>query len=617
MCGIAGICMPYRNGAVSAADIKQMTSVIRHRGPDGEGVHLGEGIGLGHRRLSIIDLEGGDQPIFNEDKTLAIVFNGEIYNYKELRADLIKDGYVFQTNSDTEVIIHLYHQKGEACVEYLNGMFGFAIWDEKNRTLFAARDRMGEKPFYYAELDDGTLIFASEMKSILASRFFSQSEVDLQSLDNYFAYGYVPSSRSIFKNIKKLPAAHQLTWVNGGVQIKRFWSHTGNSSIQVASGLELIDQVQELISDSIRLRLRSDVPVGAFLSGGIDSSLIVAMSSEVTSEPLSTFSVGFSESEFDESSFARQIAEKYNTNHHDLVVGDMDLDKFPDLVRQFDEPFADPSAVPTYYVTHAASQHLKVCLSGDAGDELFAGYPQYVFEPAEEWIDRVPLALRKLLFGVPANVIPDHVRGKGWLRRLSSSGADRYQRIIGIFDSVERRQLLNKAVDVEKHASLFEPYFKSGAGEIESRLLADQATYLTDDILVKVDRNSMLNSLEVRVPFLDHRLIELANAIPIEEKMKGGQQKWILKELLRKRAPQGIIDRPKQGFAMPIRDWIRTSYRDMAEDLLLSPNNRSHKFVEPAVVRQLFNAHLKGVRDLSDRLWSLMWFEQWCREFKI
>ena len=619
MCGITGICLPDKEGVVSAEDLRRMTAVMSHRGPDGEGLHLDAGVGLGHRRLSIIDLEGGDQPIFSEDKSLAIIFNGEIYNYKELRDDLIKAGYQFRTHSDTEVIVHLYHQKGEACVEDLNGMFAFVIWDSNLRKLFAARDRMGEKPFYYAELTDGTFIFASEIKSILACRFFTQPQVDPQAIDDFFAYGYVPTPRSIYSNIKKLPAAHSLSWQGGKVTIQRYWSHLDATTIQVASGSELLEQVQSLISDSIRLRLRSDVPVGAFLSGGIDSSLIVAMASEVATDPLSTFSVGFSESEFDESSFARQIADKYQTVHHDIVVGNMDLDKFPDLVRQFDEPFADPSAVPTYYVTHAASQHLKVCLSGDAGDELFAGYPQYVYEPAEAWIDKIPLVLRKLMFGLPANVMPDHVKGKGWLRRLSSSGANRYQRIIGVFDPVERQQLLrgDSGITVDRNAHLFSTYFDGSKSDIESRILADQATYLTDDILVKVDRNSMLNSLEVRVPFLDHRLIELANAISLDQKIHAGQQKWVLKELLRQRAPQGIIDRPKQGFAMPIRDWLRGSYRAMAEDLLLNPNNSSHKFVDAKAVKNLFNAHLKGARDLSDRLWSLMWFEQWCREFKV
>jgi asparagine synthase (glutamine-hydrolysing) len=596
-----------------------MTGIIAHRGPDGESLHFDSGVGLGHRRLSIIDLEGGDQPIFSEDGSLAIIFNGEIYNYKELRSDLVKAGYKFRTRSDTEVIVHLYHQRGAECVNLLNGMFAFSIWDRSTRTLFAARDRFGEKPFFYTLQTDGTLVFASEIKSILKSNGKVPFKINTDSIDDYFAFGYIPSPKSIYHSVHKLPAAHTLTWRSGKVSIRRYWSHdTSAVDLPIGSG-EILERTEALIRDSVRLRLRSDVPVGAFLSGGIDSSLIVAMASEVATEKLSTFSVGFTETEFDESTFARHIAEKYETDHHDIVVGGMDLEKFPALVRQFDEPFADPSSIPTYYVTHAASRHLKVCLSGDAGDELFAGYPQYVLEPAEEWVDRMPLFLRKLCFGFPARILPEGFRGKGWLRRSSCDGAVRYQRIIGVFDSIERSQLLRQdaGVSVDQNASLLSPFFLDDRPTMESRLLADQATYLTDDILVKVDRNSMLNSLEVRVPFLDHRLVELANAIPMAQKIKDGQQKWVLKELLRNRAPSQITQRPKQGFAMPIRDWLRGNYRDMAEDLLLTRSNRSHDFVNVKKVKEVFLAHQRGTRDLSDRLWALMWFEQWFRTFRV
>jgi asparagine synthase (glutamine-hydrolysing) len=617
MCGIAGICVQDSTARIDRSLLQRMTRVIAHRGPDGESLHFDAGVGLGHRRLSIIDLEGGTQPIFSADGALAIIFNGEIYNYKELRSELVKAGYRFKTQSDTEVIVHLYDQLGSECVNKLNGMFSFAIWDNRTRTLFAARDRLGEKPFFYSLLGDGTLIFASEIKALLEYRTAHRLELDTDALDDYFAYGYIPAPKSVYKSIRKLAAAHTLIWHDGGVATARYWSHL-DSTPDATSGIsDLLGQVQSLVIDSIRLRLRSDVPVGAFLSGGIDSSLIVAMASEVSSTPLSTFSVGFTERDFDESTFAREIANKYGTDHHEITVGDINLEMFPDLVRQFDEPFADPSAIPTYYVTHAASRHLKVCLSGDAGDELFAGYPQYVLEPAEVWVDRVPLALRRLLFGLPARIVPDSLRGKGWLRRMSTDGAIRYQRVIGVLDSIERRQLLRSdaGINVDRNAALLQPFFAANRSGVESRLLADQATYLTDDILVKVDRNSMLNSLEVRVPFLDHRLVELANSIPLALRMKGGQQKWILKELLRGRASSNITNRPKQGFGMPIRDWLRGSYRELAEDLLLNPANRSLDFVDATAVRNLFNAHQRGHRDLSDRLWSLMWFEQWCRTY--
>jgi asparagine synthase (glutamine-hydrolysing) len=617
MCGIAGILRRDPAAVVDRSLLQRMTRVIAHRGPDGESLHFDAGVGLGHRRLSIIDLEGGTQPIFSADGALAIIFNGEIYNYKEIRSQLERAGFQFKTRSDTEVIVHLYNQVGADCVHSLNGMFAFAIWDNRSRTLFAARDRLGEKPFYYSSLPDGSLAFASEIKSLLEYDRDAARKLDPEAIDEYFAYGYVASPRSIYAHIRKLPAAHTLTWNEGRISVARYWSHLDAVAAPAPDAATLLRQVEDLVRDSIRLRLRSDVPVGAFLSGGIDSSLIVAMASEVAESRLATFTVGFTEKDFDESPYARAVAERYGTEHHELIVGDINLDMFPDLVRQFDEPFADPSAIPTYYVTRAASQHLKVCLSGDAGDELFAGYPQYVLEPAEAWVDRVPPVLRRLLFGVPAAIIPDHVRGKGWLSRMSVDGAVRYQRTIGILDDVERRALLKRSagIRVDRGAALLRPYFTAGRPEIEARILADQGTWLTDDILVKVDRNSMMNSLEVRVPFLDHRLVELANAMPLSLRMKDGKQKWILKALLESRVPAGITDRPKQGFGMPIRDWLRGSYRGLAEDLLLNDSNPSFEYVDPVAVRRLFDAHQRGSRDLSDRLWSLMWFEQWCRTF--
>lgn len=617
MCGIAGVCLPGDRGEVDKHILTRMTNVIVHRGPDGEGLHFDECVALGHRRLSIIDLVGGDQPIYSADGSLAIVFNGEIYNYKELRQDLVKAGYIFKTQSDTEVIVHLYDQKGEQCVDYLNGMFAFVIWDRRSKTLFAARDRFGEKPFYYQLKDDGTFLFASEIKSILEADLSINYSLDKQAIDDYFAYGYVPAPRSIYQSIKKLPAAHTLTYRNGNVAINRYWSHLNHSISLPSSQREVVEYVESMLADSIKLRLRSDVPVGAFLSGGVDSSLIVAMASEQSQGELSTFSIGFSEREFDESLFARFVASKYQTNHKEIMLSNIDLQEFPNLVRQFDEPFADPSALPTYYVTREAAKYVKVCLSGDAGDELFAGYPQYVLEPGEEWLDKLPLFVRKLCFGVPANIVGDGFRGKGMLRRMSVDGASRYQRTIGVFDSIERQALLRRDIEinVDRESWLFEPYFSRSKSGIEQRILADQGSYLTDDILVKVDRNSMLNSLEVRVPFLDHRLAELANSISIGVKMRQGKQKWILKELLKSRAPDEIVNRPKQGFAMPIRDWIRTSYREVAKDLLLNPGNKSFDYLDANYVKRLYLAHVNGSRDLSDRLWSIMWFEQWCRTY--
>lgn len=619
MCGITGICRPARDASVDPAVLRRMTEAIEHRGPDGDGFHFDAGVGLGHRRLSIIDLDGGDQPIHAADGNLTIVFNGEIYNYKELRSELIAAGYRFKTESDTEVIVHLYDQLGADCVHRLNGMFAFSIWDKRSRTLFVARDRLGEKPFYYWHKPDGTIVFASEIKSIVAASENPGLTIDTAALDDYLAYGYVPAPKSIYKEIRKLPAAHTLTWTSGQVKVEQYWSHRGIARAAVGSIDDALAELSDLLHDSVRLRLRSDVPVGAFLSGGIDSSLIVAFASEVAASPLTTFSVGFSEEEFDESGYARQVAERYGTTHHQITVQDINLDFFPEVVRQFDEPFADPSALPTYYVTHAASQHLKVCLSGDAGDELFAGYPQYVLEPGERLLNAVPGPLRRLIFGSAAMVVPTRMRGKGWLRRMAATGPARYQRVIGIFDDVERRQLLKPELrdHVDVAASYLADYFPTGHSTIEARMLADQGTYLCDDILAKVDRDSMLNSLEVRVPFLDHRIVEFANSLPIDMHMHGGDQKHLLKGLLRDRVPSDIVTRGKQGFSMPIRDWLRGSYRDLAEDLLLQPNNRCFDFFDSQTVRHYFEAHLRGPRDLSGRLWALMCFEQWCRTFDV
>lgn len=611
MCGIAGIASPVQLSDDVHRRMREATRTLIHRGPDGEGFLQDTNVSLGHRRLSIIDLAGGDQPIYNEDRSIGIVFNGEIYNFKELRNRLLKNGHTFRTQSDTEVIVHLYEELGPACVEHLNGMFAFAIWDGRKKRLFAARDRLGEKPFHYQINADGELLFASELKAI--RHFSGPLDISSDSLEAYLAYGYIPTPLTIYKDVHKLPAAHTLVWEDGRTTISRYWSPPNRPSERVPEDAQLLDELKDLLVDSIRIRLRSDVPVGAFLSGGIDSSLIVALASDLNQNKLATYSVGFSEADFDESEHARTIAEHFGTEHHAIHVQDLSLDMFPALVRQFDEPFADPSSIPTYYVTQAASRDLKVCLSGDAGDELFGGYPQYVPETAERLVDAVPLAIRQFLLGPAANALPEHARGKGWLRRMSVSGAQRYQRVIGVFDSEEIAALMPG-----RQAGLvgaeFAKFFTSATNVADSRMRCDLATYLVDDILVKVDRNSMLNSLEVRVPLLDHRLVEFAMRLPIDRKIRNGIQKWPLKELLKPLVPPGIVGRPKQGFGMPIRDWLRGTYRDMAGDLLLSPGSRARNYLDQATIARYFRAHQQSSRDLSDRLWSLLWFEQWCRE---
>lgn len=618
MCGLVGICYTDTDRTVSEPDIRRMSDSIRHRGPDGEGIFTDNNIGLGHRRLSIIDLTNGHQPMLNRARSLAIVFNGEIYNYKELRDELRSVGYKFETESDTEVIIHLYDRFGESCVEHLNGMFAFAIWDASKRQVFAARDRMGEKPFYFLSKQNGDLVFASELKSIRVLDPNLVSDIDSSAVDDFLSYGYVPSPKTIYKNVRKLSAAHTLTWKDGSIFVRRYWTPHNCERAPTNNRQDTVDELEALIYDSIRLRLRSDVPVGAFLSGGIDSSLIVAIAAEISDQPLNTFSVGFSESEFDESIFAKVVADQFSTHHHRIHVENIGLDIFPDLVRQFDEPFADPSAIPTYYVTRSAADQLKVCLSGDAGDELFCGYSQYRREPFERPLDFLPDPIRRSAFGGLARLLPDDFRGKGRLQRIAASGAVRHQRMVGVFDSDERLRLLsNDKSQVDLDATQFAPFFDNSRNEIDSRVRCDQSNYLCDDILVKVDRDSMLNSLEVRVPLLDHRIVEFANSVSLGTHIEGGVQKSLLKQLLKSRVAPEILTRKKQGFSMPIRDWIRGDYKDFCGDLLLAQGNRIHDFIDKKGIQDFYDAHMKARRDLSDRIWTLMCFEQWCREFGV
>ena len=616
MCGICGICAPAINEANSREALTRMCAAISHRGPDGEGQMIDQGIALGHRRLSIIDLEGGDQPIFNEDGNIGVVFNGEIYNYRELRDELLKRGHRFSTNSDTEVIVHAYEEYGVSCLEHFNGMFAFALWDKPRRRLFIARDRLGEKPLYY-RLDGERLEFASELKSLLANPECPR-EVDFEAVEGFLTYGYIPEPISIYRGINKLPAAHYLVFEGGRLNVSPYWTLEMPDQPASRDEGEMMEEFESLLFDAIRLRLRSDVPVGAFLSGGTDSNLIVSMAAELSGSELSTYSVGFSEADFDELRFARMTAERYGTSHHEIMLESLDEDLFPRIVRQFDEPFADSSAIPTYYVTREAARDLKVCLSGDAGDELFCGYERYNYEPFEEAAQQIPGFLRRPVFGTAARLLPDTFKGKGWLRRQSASGSQRWQRMMGPFDYFERTGLYRPEFHrrINDDAALFEPYFaRDRLDEISRRMFADQKTYLPDDILVKVDRNSMWHGLEVRVPFLDHRLVEFANRLPLELKKRGGEQKWPIRKLLAPRVDEAILNKPKSGFGLPIRHWLAGSMKDFAREMLDSPDSRVHEWLDRSALSRLLSDHQTGGRDLSKRIWTLLWLEQWCREF--
>jgi asparagine synthase (glutamine-hydrolysing) len=617
MCGITGIVRKPTAAAIDRAVLERMTGTLRHRGPDGDGFFLNRNVGLGHRRLSIIDLAGGDQPIFNEDRSVVIVFNGEIYNFKELRADLIERGHTFKTHSDTEVIVHLYEDLGCECLHQLNGMFAFALWDAKQELLLLARDRLGEKPLYYTS-QGGQMVFGSELKAVVDVPQVS-AELDPYALDDYLAYGYVPAPRTIFKDISKLPAAHRVVWRAGQIEVSRYWSPDDERVCVSDRPEEAAAQLRSLLDDSVRIRLRSDVPVGAFLSGGIDSSLIVALASRQAATPLQTFTVTFAEQEYDESPYAALVAKHCGTEHREIPIGEVDLSILPDLVRQFDEPFADPSAVPTYFVTREASRFVKVCLSGDGGDELFGGYRRYRWETFEKAMNHVPAQLRRATLGAVARSVPPNTPGRGWLLRMASNGAERLQQKVGIFDPDERLALLNADyrayVNPEPH--FIDHYYRAAQGtELEKRMIADRHTYLPEDVLTKVDRDSMANSLEVRVPLLDHRVVAFAQQLDFSLKISNTEQKVVLKQVLDGLVPNEILSRGKRGFGIPLRRWLNDGKLDDSLSLLTSSDSRAAEFLEPSQVRRLVDAHSKHGRDMSGRIWALLWLEHWCRLFR-
>jgi asparagine synthase (glutamine-hydrolysing) len=609
MCGICGVlCLDESRPDVGL--VRRMAESLSHRGPDGDGFYSDRAISLGHRRLSIIDLTTGDQPIFNEDQSIVITFNGEIYNYHELRADLVKLGHRFRTTGDTEVIVHLYEERGIDCVRELNGMFAFAIWDAPKQQLFLARDPLGEKPLYYANTGR-EFLFASELKALLRNDRVKR-DIDPAALDDYLAYGYVPAPRTIYGSVAKLPAAHRLLVRGGRIEISRYWHPWSDTRLDVTEN-EASRELMRLLTDAVRLRLRSDVPVGAFLSGGIDSSLIVALAARQNSG-LRTFSVRINQLGFDESPYGRLVAERFHTDHHEIDVDVPQLDALPMLVRQFDEPFADASALPTYYVTQAASRHLKVCLSGDGGDELFAGYSQYRRTWVERSLDLLPL--RAPVLEAISSILPQRLPGTGFLTRMSVAGAERHQAMVGLYSPRERRALLLPPFRsaVTGRAWLLDgAHARTDLDEIERRMLADQLSYLPEDILVKVDRDSMKNSLEVRVPFLDPRLVHFVNALPLRFKIDRTTQKRLLRHLLVEVGLPELVNRPKQGFGIPLKSWLWGRLRGDVERLLLTPGSRILDLMDTHEVHRLLTESRKPGRDLTERVWALVWLEHWLR----
>jgi asparagine synthase (glutamine-hydrolysing) len=615
MCGIAGI-VRWNGSPIPEHEIRGMCSAIVHRGPDDEGVYLGDGVALGMRRLSIIDLEGGHQPISNEDGSVWIVFNGEIYNYRELRQGLEQRGHVFKTDSDTETIVHLYEESGARCVDRLRGMFAFAIWDERKRQLLLARDRLGIKPLYYAERD-GELVFASELKPILQLPHVPRA-VDWGAAHHLFTSLSTPSDRSIVDGVAKLEPARTAvaSRTSPRLRIEKYWDIHFAPNERASEG-ELIEQLRHLLTESVNLHQVSDVPVGAFLSGGLDSSAVVALMSTPAAGRLKTFSIGFAESAFDELPHARQVAAQFSTEHHDIVLRPDAVQIVEDLTWYLDEPFGDTSAIPTYMVSRLAAAHVKVVLSGDGGDELFAGYDKYVVEERERQRDQIPAPLRTLA-GHIGRLMPHGMTGRHFLRHLRLSGAQRYLDASTMFRDDEMRSLFRSDAYRQMHRSVVAEPLEHLRGYSEDWLSAvqyrDLHTYLPLDILTKVDRATMAHSLEARPPLLDHRLAEFAATIPARYRLRGGTTKYLFKQAMRGILPDGIIDRQKHGFAVPIAAWLRGDLAEFARGLLLSSACRDRGVFETSHVERLLALNARG-RDLDLQLWTMLSFELWCQRF--
>ena len=610
MCGIAGI-VRWDNRPVLEHEIRAMCGAMVHRGPDDEGIYLGDGVAIGMRRLSIIDLSNGHQPVSNEDGSVWIVFNGEIYNYQELRRDLITRGHSFRTNSDTETIVHLYEEYGAGCVDYLRGMFGFAIWNTRTREMLLARDRLGIKPLYYAERN-GELLFASELKPILQIDGVDRS-LNWQAVGHLFTYLATPGDQSIVDGVKKLePARVAIARAGRPLQIQRYWDVAFDPNESATEG-ELVEQLRAILNESVVLHQVSDVPVGAFLSGGIDSSAIVAMMAKPAAGRLKTFSIGFAEASFDELSHARAVAKQFGTDHYDLVLRPDAVQIVEALTWYLDEPFGDTSAIPTYMVSKLAAEHVKVVLSGDGGDELFAGYDKYIVEGRERAYDRLPGAVKKIA-GAVGGLMPHGMKGRRFLRHLALSGADRYLDAQSLFHADEMPSLFQR----EAFEQIVEPA-QAGPHTIGDDWLADIQYrdlhhYLPLDILTKVDRMTMAHSLEARPPLLDHKLVEFAATIPARYRLNGGTTKYLFKQAMRGVLPDSIIDRQKHGFAVPIARWFRGELAGFARDVLLSDTCRQRGILDVRFVEKLLQLNAQG-RDLDLQLWTALSFEMWCRRF--
>jgi asparagine synthase (glutamine-hydrolysing) len=629
MCGIAGWAnLDARTPPAddSLALLKNMCGVMRHRGPDSEGTTIATGVALGMRRLAIIDLVTGDQPVWNEDHTVAVVLNGELYNYRELRADLQARGHTFRSESDTEVLPAYEQESAVRMVQHLHGMFAFALWDATQQGLFLARDRFGEKPLYWG-IFDGRLLFASEPKVLLAHPAV-KAEIDLQALREYLSFDYVPAPRSIYQGIHKLPAAHGLSLADGKVTIEHYWNLSFTKTEPPPSIDEAAEELRELLADAVRMRLISDVPLGVFLSGGVDSSAIAAFAARVSNTTVKTFSISFAEKSFDESSYARRVAEHLGTEHHENRLSvDLAANLIGEIGSWMDEPFSDPSLLPTYLLSRFTRNHVTVALGGDGGDELFAGYAMYYGHRVARWYERIPLSLRHLLIEPLVHSLPvntDNISFDYKARRFVAAAkfdtVARHHVWFGSFTPDDQAALLTPEVQNATNADIYADARRmldecDATDTMEQMQYLDTRLYLAEDILTKVDRASMAVSLEARAPFLDPRIAEFAASLPPDYKLHGRETKYILKRAVEPMLPPGITSRSKKGFGVPVAEWLKGPLRGLARDLLAPDRLRRAGYFNPEFVARIQSEHEKGQANHRKLLWTLLMFELWKENF--
>lgn len=630
MCGIAGWANKDSNQTKKFGDealLHSMCERMEHRGPDSEGLWLEDGVALGMRRLSIIDLHTGEQPVYSEDKSIVAIMNGEIYNFWEIRKDLEKRGHKFVTQTDTEVIPHLYEEFGEDFVDSLNGMFAIALWDKNLKKLVITRDRFGEKPLYYGIFDD-KLFFASELKVLLAHSEINP-EINLEALNQYLSYDYVPAPLSIFEGIYKLPAAHKLIWKDGGFEIDRYWDLDFQKKTPKPTVNEATEQLQDLLSESVKMRLISDVPLGILLSGGIDSSAVAAFAVRHSTEKVKTFSIGFEEDSFDESKYAREVAAHLGTEHYeDILSVETAADLISEIGSWLDEPLSDGSLLPTFLLSRFVRRYVTVALGGDGGDEIFAGYPMYFAHKVAKIYNTIPQFIRSGLIEPVTNNLPVSTnnlsfdyKAKRFIASANHNQIERHHSWFGSFSGEQKEKLLGE--NVKSSTSNLDIYKRArelanacnAENKIEKMQYLDMNFYLAEDILTKVDRASMAVSLEVRAPFLDHKVAEFASSLPFEYKLKGRNTKYILKQSVKDLIPQSIINRPKKGFGIPIAEWLKGRLNPLMNDMLSAERINKQGFFDSQYVEKLIKNHEKGISNNYKQLWTLLVFQIWFEKF--